>query len=124
MQKHSCHRPIPLPLLGRGRDSEEREMMWLESESTGDVAFLAGGKIKGYFIDVGISGTLGTKMKKLAKDVKDIRKEWKRLNEKAHVRDAAGHLGGWHGQYEHEDDEEDEGGSGSDRSDGLRLSYV
>lgn len=59
-------------------------------------------------------------MKKPARDVKDITKKWKRLNEKAHVRDAAGHLGGWHGQYEQEDDEEDEGGSGLDRSDGLR----
>lgn len=101
--------------------------MWLESESTSDVAFLAGGKIMGYLnliVDVGISGTLGTKMKKPAREVKGIRKEWKRSKEKAHVRDAAGHLGGWHGQYEHEDDEEGEEGSGLDRSDGLRLIYV
>lgn len=37
-------------------------MMWLESESTGDVAFLAGGKIMEYLnliVDVGISETLG-----------------------------------------------------------------
>ena len=69
-------------------------MMGLESECTGEMVFLGGGKMLGCLSligDVEFTATLDAKMKKPAWTVKDVRKEWKGYNEKAHARKAASH---------------------------------
>ena len=69
--------------------------------------------------DVAFTTTLDAKMKKPNRTVKDIRKEWKGYNEKAHAREAVSRWGGCFGRYE-----DDKGGSGSDGSDDLHKRHV
>ncbi|CAD6582293.1 MAG: hypothetical protein ASARMPRED_000922 [Alectoria sarmentosa] len=96
---------------------------WLESECFGEVAFLGGGKIMGCLDlsgDVEFTGTLDAKIKEPARTVKDMEKEWKGHNEKAHASEADSRWDGWDGQYEDEEDEDDEGDIGPDGSNVTR----
>lgn len=98
-------------------------MRWLESECTGEVVFLGGGKIMGCLnlgCDVDFIGTLVAEMNEQARTVKDMEKEWKGYNERAHAREEVTRWGGrWHRGYEDEEDEDVEGGSDQDGSGDL-----
>ena len=70
--------------------------------------------------DVEFTGTLDAKIKEPARTVKDMEKEWKGHNEKAHASEADSRWDGWDGQYEDEEDEDDEGDIGPDGSNVTR----
>lgn len=94
-------------------------MSWLESECSGEVAFLGSGRIMGCLDlsgDVEFIGTLDAKIKEPARTVKDMEREWKGYNEKAHAREEDSRWGGWDRRYEDEGNEDDEGESGPDGS--------
>ena len=68
----------PLPCFWRGRDTGTGEMSWLESECSGEVAFLGSGKIMGCLDlsgDVELTGTLDAKIKEPARTVKGMERE-------------------------------------------------
>lgn len=91
--------------------------MWDEPDCTGELVFLDGGKIMGYLnpYDVEFTATLDTRTQEPTRTVKDIRKEWKGYNEKAHAKEELGRWGRYYDdEYEDEDDEDDDGDSGSD----------
>ena len=80
----------PLPCFWRGRDTREGEMQWLESECTGEVAFLGGGKIMGCLNlsgDLEFTGSLVANMGEPARTTKNMEKEWRGYNQKAHARE-------------------------------------
>lgn len=69
------------------------------------VAFLGGGKIMGCLEligDVDFTGTLDAKMEEPARIVKDMAKEWRGNNEKAHAREEVTRWGGCYGLNEDE----------------------
>ena len=70
-------------------------MMWDEPDCTGELVFLGGGKIMGYLnpYAVEFTATLDTRIQEPTRTVKNIRKEWKGYNEKAHAKEEARPLG-------------------------------
>ena len=98
---------LPLPCFWRGRDTREGEMQWLESECNGEVVFLGGGKIMGFLNlsgDLEFTGSLVAKIEEPARTTKDMEKEWRRYNQKAHAREEVTRWGGW---WQEDEDEED-----------------
>ena len=99
----------PLPCFWRGRDTREGEMQWLESECTGEIAFLGGGKIMGCLnlsADLEFTGSLVAKIEEPARTTKNMEKEWRGYNEKAHAREEVTRWGGRWQEYEDEEDED------------------
>lgn len=97
--------------------------MWEELECTGEVVFMAGGKIMECLTEIDnveVPGTLDAKMMKPAKTVKDMEKGWQGYNETAHGREVANQWRGWQ-WHKDEEDEDDKGGFGLDGSDGWRY---
>ena len=57
--------------------------------------------------DVEFTGSLVAEMKEPARTVKDMEREGKGYNERAHAREEASRWGGWHGSYEDGEDEDE-----------------
>ena len=84
-------------------------MQWLESEGYGEVAFLGGGKIMGCLNlsgDLEFTGSHVAKIEEPVRTTKDMEKEWRGYNQKAHAREEVTRWGGRWLEYGDEEYEE------------------